>query len=49
MYTQLVNFKEDDEFICKVSRTPSEIHQLIEDGFEYVCNLENLKFFRKRK
>jgi hypothetical protein len=23
--------------------------QLIEDGFEYVCDQENLKFFRKRK
>jgi len=49
MYTQLVNFKEDDEFICKVARTPKEIHQIIEDSFEYVCNLENLRFFRKRK
>jgi len=49
MYTQLVNLKEDDEFICKVARTPKEIHQLIEDDFEYVCNLENHKFFRKRK
>jgi len=49
VYTQLVNFKEKDEFICKVATTNEEIAQLIEAGFEYVCEHNGAKFFRKRK
>jgi hypothetical protein len=49
LYTQLVKFKENDEFICKVARTPNEIKELIEAGFEYICDSDGLKFFRKRK
>jgi len=41
--------QNDDEFICKVAKTPNGIQELIENGFEYICNLEDLKFFRKRK
>ena len=49
IYTQLVKGTEEDEFICKIARTPKEISQLIELGFEYVCEQDGLKFFRKRK
>jgi len=38
-YTQLVNFKED-EFVCKTAKTIQEAAQLIEVGFEYVCEIE---------
>ena len=48
IYTQLVKF-ESDEYICKVAKTPEEIAQLIEAGFEYVCEHNGLKFFRERK
>jgi len=48
IYTQLVKF-ESDEYICKVAKTPEEISKLIEAGFEYVCEQDGLKFFRKRK
>jgi len=47
-YTQLVNFKED-EFICKTARTVQEAAQLIEAGFEYVCEIDGVRLFRKRK
>jgi len=47
-YTQLVCFK-DDEFICKVAKTVREAKDLIEAGFEYVCEVEGAKLFRKRK
>lgn len=47
-YTQLVNFKED-EFICKTAKTVQEASQLIEAGFEYVCEVDDVKLFRKRK
>lgn len=49
LYTQLVEFKEKDDFICKIAKKPKEIKKLIEAGFEYVCDQNNLKFFRKRK
>ena len=47
-YTQLVNFKED-EFICKTAKTVQEAAQLIEAGFEYVCEIDGVKLFRKRR
>lgn len=49
IYTHLVEGLRDDEFVCKVAKTPEEIAQLIEAGFEYVCEHDGLKFFRKRK
>ena len=47
-YTHLVDFK-DDEYTCRVAKTEKEIAELIEAGFEYVCEHEGVKFFRKRK
>lgn len=47
-YTQLVTLT-DDKYVCKVARTPEEIQDLIENSFEYVCDQDDLKFFRKRK
>ena len=49
IYTQLIEGIRDDEYVCKVARTPEEISSLIEAGFEYVCEHEGLKFFRRRK
>ena len=49
LYTQLVKFEEDDEFICKVARSPEEIQALIEAGFEYVLQKDGLAYFKKRK
>lgn len=48
LYTQLMDSKED-EYVCKIAETTKDIAQLIEDGFEYVCEQQNMKFFRKRK
>jgi integrase len=49
VYTQLIDFPEEDEFVCKVAKTVQEASQLIESGFEYICTLEDAKLFRKRK
>jgi len=38
-----------DEYVCRVARKPEEIAQLIEAGFEYVCQQDGVLFFRKRK
>ena len=48
MYTQLVNFKEN-EYVSKVAKTVKEACQLVEAGFEYVCDINEAKIFRKRK
>ena len=49
IYTQLVNFQGEDEYICKAASTIEEAKQLIEAGFEYICDIEGVKLFRKRK
>jgi integrase len=49
IYTQLIEGMREDEYVCKVARTPEEISSLIEAGFEYICEHEGLKFFRRRK
>jgi integrase len=48
IYTQLVDFK-DDEYVSKVATTVKEACQLVEAGFEYVCQIDGAQIFRKRK
>lgn len=40
---------KNDQFTVKVAETPQEITQLLEVGFEYVCEKDGLIFLRKRK
>lgn len=40
---------QENEFICKVAQTLEDAKALIEAGFEYVCDFNNVKLFRKRK
>jgi len=39
----------EDEYTCKVARTPNEIQELVELGFEFVLQKDGLAYFRKRK
>ena len=48
VYTHLVNF-EGDEYVCKVAKTVDEAKNLVEDGFDYVTEVDGMKLFRKRK
>ncbi|MGF3572996.1 MAG: tyrosine-type recombinase/integrase [Candidatus Bathyarchaeia archaeon] len=48
VYTHLVDF-EADEYVSKAAWTLEEAQKLIEAGFEYVCDVEGAKLFRKRK
>jgi len=48
VYTHLVNF-ESDEWTSRVAATIEECCKLVDDGFEYVCDFEGRKVFRKRK
>ena len=47
-YTQLVNL-EEDEYICKAATTVKQASELIEASYEYICAIEDVKLFRKRK
>jgi len=43
-------FKDiNDGFTVKVAESIDEACKLVEVGFEYVCEMENKKLFRKRK
>lgn len=48
MYTQLVDFK-GDEYVSKVATTAEEASQLVEPGFDFVCEVNGAHIFRKRK
>jgi len=48
VYTQLINFGED-EWVCCVARILQEACSLVEQGFEYVTEVDGAKIFRKRK
>jgi len=48
VYTHLVKFSEE-EYVCRAAWTLEEAKQLVEAGFEYVCEVEGAKLFRKRK
>lgn len=48
VYTQLIQVK-DDEYTAKVAKSDKDICELIEPSFEYVCDYNSWKIFRKRK
>ena len=48
IYTHLIDFQED-EYHAKTAKTTTEALKLIEAGFEYVTEIDNIKLFRKRK
>jgi len=43
-----VNFKAD-EYHSAVATTIEEARKLIEVGFEYVCDMDDVRLFRKLK
>ena len=45
IYTQLVNPAED-EYVSKVARTVNEARELVEVGFEYVCDIDRARIFK---
>jgi len=47
-YIQLGEFA-NDEFICKVAKSLTEAAALIETGFDYICEMDGVRLFKKRK
>jgi integrase/recombinase XerD len=48
-YTQLLENLGNDEYHCKAAKTINEATQLIENGFEFVTEIDGTKLFKKRK
>ncbi len=48
LYTQLVTF-ETDHYHSATAKSVEEVQKLIECGFEYVCDVNDVKVFRKPK
>ena len=48
IYTQLINF-ESDEYHSATAATVQDAQKFVEAGFEYVCDFNEVKVFRKRK
>jgi len=48
IYTQLIDVRSD-EYVCKMAETVNEAAKLIEAGFDYVCEINGVKLFRKHK
>jgi hypothetical protein len=48
-YTQLLALPQNEEYICKASKSVEEAKELIEAGFQYVTEVGEIKLFRKLK
>jgi hypothetical protein len=48
IYNQLVSI-ENDEYHSAVAKTVAEAQKLVEQGFEFVCQIDGATLFRKRK
>lgn len=48
LYTQLITF-EEEEFHSATAETVNDVKQLVEAGFEYVCDVGGVRMLRKRK
>jgi integrase len=49
IYTHLIKLDKDEKFFSAIARNVEEARKLIEEGFEYVCDIDGVKLFRKRK
>ena len=49
VYTQLIQHEQNENYTCKVATNQTQITELIESGYEYITEQEQLKYFRKRK
>lgn len=47
-YTQLIQFK-DDEYDVATATTVEETKKIVEAGFDYVTEMNDIKIFRKPK
>jgi len=48
-YTQLLVFEQDDNYTCNLAQTVEQATELIENGFEFVQEMDGISLYRKRK
>jgi hypothetical protein len=48
-YTQLVTINAEEEYSCRTATNIKEATELIEAGFQYITDMDEMKLFRKRK
>ena len=46
---KLVKTQSEDEYVCRVAKTVEQAAELIEAGFEYVCEIDGINCLEKRK
>jgi integrase len=49
VYTQLLQFEQDENYTCRVAKNIEEATKLIENGFEYIQEIDGIRLYRKRK
>ncbi|MBS7613182.1 site-specific integrase, partial [Candidatus Bathyarchaeota archaeon] len=49
IYTQLIQHEEDDEYVCRAATTVEQASKPIEARFEYVCDINGVKLFKKKE
>ena len=48
-YSELYGDLQPTDYICETVRNAKEGKKLIKSGYEYVCEIDGLKMFRKVK
>jgi integrase/recombinase XerD len=49
VYTHLISVDEESNFYSATAHSIAEAQKLIEQGFDYICDVDAVKLFRKRK
>jgi integrase len=49
IYTQLLPFEQDENYTCKIAQNIEQATKLIENGYEYVTEMDGLHLYKKRK
>ena len=49
IYTHLIEFEDNDDFVVKIANSLDEFTEFLEKGFQYVSDYEDKKILRKRK
>jgi len=48
-YLRAIDLNEEEEYIVRTANTIEQATELLENGYEYVTDMDNIKIFRKRK
>jgi len=49
LYTEIYNDLMPEDYVCETASSVKDAQKLIESGFEYICEIEGEKLFRKVK